>query len=278
MNKMINPFTDEGFKRLFGREESKPVMIVLLNTVLADERKIVDITYSDKEQTTAEVDGRTVIYDIYCTTNDNRHIIVEMQLGRVTTFKERTIFYAARAINNQGKPKGWDYRFDEVVVIAFMKYTDMKISNKLRSEVMLTDIETNKVFTERLRLIYLQLPIAESMTEAECKTDLECWIYNLNNMEKLEELAFKDRIPVFEDLERKAQTCGLTLDEWAAYDRALKRMWDYDLVMKSEREYAREQGRAEEQLAMARNLKKLGVAPEVIAEASGLSLEDIEKL
>ncbi len=302
MNKMINPFTDMGFKRLFGREESKPVMIALLNTVLSNESKIVDITYGNKEQIPAESDGRTVIYDIYCTTNDNRHIIVEMQVGRVASFRERTVFYAARAINNQGKPSNWNYRFDEVVVIAFLKYTDVVISDRLRTEVMLKDVDTNEVFTNCLRLIYLQLPIAESMTEADCETDLDCWIYNLNNMENLDELAFKDRIPIFEELERKAQTQGLSLDEWAAYDRALKRMWDYNAVMQTERQYARTEGhaeghaeglaegraegraeglaegKAEEKKSMAKNLKSLGVDIDTIVQASGLSKEEIEKL
>ena len=177
-------------------------------------------------------------------------------------------------------------------------FTDMGfklvISDRLRTEVMLKDVDTNEVFTNCLRLIYLQLPIAESMTEADCETDLDCWIYNLNNMENLDELAFKDRIPIFEELERKAQTQGLSLDEWAAYDRALKRMWDYNAVMQTERQYARTEGhaegltkghaegkaegKAEERLAMAQNFKKLGVAIDIISQATGLSKEEIEKL
>lgn len=302
MGKLINPFTDWGFKRLFGREESKPVMIDLLNSILTDDRKIVDIQYDNKEQTPEGADNRTVIYDIYCTTSDNRHIIVEMQYGKQWYFKERTIFYVTRSIEQGGKTGKWDYQFDEVLMIGFMRFEDGNISGKLRTDVMLTDIETNEVFSNRLRFIYLQLPLAESMKEADCVTDLDCWIYNLNNMDKLDELAFKDRKPIFNDLEKMAGLRFMTWDENVAYQRALKRMWDYDAVMEGERKYAREQGIQQgmergiqqgmkqgiqqgmeqgvkqEKLLIAANLKKMGLSLENIMLATGLTKEQVEAL
>jgi len=282
MGKLINPFTDWGFKRLFGREESKSVMIDLLNSILTDDRRIVDIQYDNKEQTPEEPGNRTVIYDIYCTTSDNRHIIVEMQYGRQWYFKERTIYYATRTIAQTGKTGNWDYQFDEVLLIGFIKYEDWHIADKLKTDVMLTDIETKEIFSNRLRLIYLQLPRAESMKKEDCVTDLDCWIYNLNNMEKLDELAFKDSKPVFNDLEKMAGIRFMTWEEEVAYQRALKRMWDYDAVMDGERRYAREQGQKEGmqqgKQETAANLKKLGVSLETIMQASGLTKEQIEAL
>lgn len=151
---------------------------------------------------------------------------------------------------------------------------------------MLTDIETNEVFSNRLRFIYLQLPLAESMKEADCVTDLDCWIYNLNNMDKLDELAFKDRKPIFNDLEKMAGMRFMTWDENVAYQRALKRMWDYDAVMEGERKYAREQGIQQgmeqgvkqEKLLIAANLKKMGLSLENIMLATGLTKEQVEAL
>ena len=220
-------------------------MIDLLNSILTDGKKIVDIRYDNKERTPAEADNRTVIYDIFCTTSDNRHIIVEMQYGRQTFFRERSIFYLTRSIEGSSEKGKWDYQFDEVLLIAFLKHDDWRISDKLRTDVMLKDIETNEVFSNRLRFIYLQMPLAESMKEADCVTDLDCWIYNLNNMEKLDELAFKDQKPIFNDLEQMATRRFMTWDENVAYQRSLKRLWDYDAVMDGERTYAREQGHKE---------------------------------
>ena len=128
------------------------------------------------------------------------------------------------------------------------------------------------------------------MKEADCVTDLDCWIYNLNNMDKLDELAFKDRKPIFNDLEKMAGMRFMTWDENVAYQRALKRMWDYDAVMEGERKYAREQGIQQgmqqgmeqgvkqEKLLIAANLKKMGLSLENIMLATGLTKEQVEAL
>lgn len=66
MGKFINPFTDEGFKRIFGQEISKPILLTFLNTLLEGEYHIVDLKYLDKEQLGIADEDRSLIYDIYC--------------------------------------------------------------------------------------------------------------------------------------------------------------------------------------------------------------------
>ena len=70
MAKYINPFTDMGFKRIFGQEFSKPLLLDFLNNLLYGERIIQDLRFLDKEQTALYEGDRTIIYDIYCTTNN----------------------------------------------------------------------------------------------------------------------------------------------------------------------------------------------------------------
>ena len=79
MAKFINPFTDIGFKRIFGQEFSKPLLLHFLNNLLVGEKEIVDLTFLDKEQPAMYADDRSLLYDIYCKTTDGEHIIVEMQ-------------------------------------------------------------------------------------------------------------------------------------------------------------------------------------------------------
>ena len=78
MGKYINPFTDWGFKRLFGQEFSKDLLISFLNDLLVDEMHIRDVTFKDKEQLADSKDLRGCIFDIYCETDDGNHFIVEM--------------------------------------------------------------------------------------------------------------------------------------------------------------------------------------------------------
>ena len=217
MTKFVNPFVDQAFKRIFGREESKRLMIDFLNAVIGDEHPIVEIEYGNREQVPMFDDGRTVVFDIYCHTSDGRNIVVEMQNNRQGFFKERSLYYAARSISSQGmKGRRWQYSFDAVYVISVLNFTDKDISDRLRTEVMLYDIDSVTSFTDRLHLIYLQMPLANK-TEAECENNFDYWMYILNNMENLNDIPFTDKNPVLVDLEDAATRLGMTYDEEVAY-------------------------------------------------------------
>ena len=110
--------------------------------------------------------------------------------------------------------------------------------------------------------------------EADCDNFLEYWIYNLVNMDKLKEISFKDKKAIFDRLERIASQANLSKDERARLDEDWKNYNDFFNTM----DYAKEEGRAEQNLENARNFKALGVSTEIIRQATGLTEEEIEKL
>ena len=79
MGRFINPFTDMGFKRIFGQEVNKNLLIDFLNDLLEGEKRIIDITFLDKEQLGTTADDRSCIYDIYCENENGERFIVEIQ-------------------------------------------------------------------------------------------------------------------------------------------------------------------------------------------------------
>jgi predicted transposase/invertase (TIGR01784 family) len=78
MSKYINPFTDVGFKKIFGQEINKDLLIDFLNSLLQGERVINDVKFLDKEQLSEFKDDRSLIYDVYCESEGGEKIIVEM--------------------------------------------------------------------------------------------------------------------------------------------------------------------------------------------------------
>ena len=92
MGKFINPFTDYGFKKIFGQEVSKELLIEFLNDLLEGERVITDLTFLNNEQLPEYPGDRIAIYDIYCTTDTGEKIIVEMQNRSQVYFKERALY------------------------------------------------------------------------------------------------------------------------------------------------------------------------------------------
>ena len=77
MGRYVNPFTDTGFKILFGQEPSKPLLIDFLNNLLDGEEVITDVIFLDKEKPRLYKKDRGLIYDILCETEKKDKIIVD---------------------------------------------------------------------------------------------------------------------------------------------------------------------------------------------------------
>ena len=154
----INPFTDFGFKRIFGQEINKELTIDFLNLLLDGERHIADLTIHNPEIQPETEEERLVVFDLYCESDDGTQFIVEMQTARQSFFLSRSLYYQSRAIIAQGeKGKNWCYHLQPVYGIFFMDFT-MPESSGLRTDVALMDMKTHKVFNPQLRQIYLEMP------------------------------------------------------------------------------------------------------------------------
>ena len=282
MGVFINPFTDVGFKRIFGQEFSKPLLLDFLNNLLVGERKIENITFLDKEMP-RDIEGeRSIIYDVLCETETGEKIIVEMQNQRQPFFKQRSIFYASEAISRQAR-KGREWRFDikAVYLIAFLNFTLEDIGTTFRTDVALLDMRTKEVFSDKIRLIYLQLPYFNKEAD-ECENDFERWIYVLKNMETINRLPWTAKSAVFKRLEEIAEVRALTKEEQMQYDHALKVYRDnyntFQGAIEEGMKEGREKGRADKTKEVAQNMKKMGMSIEQIAQACGISVEEAEKL
>ena len=222
MSKFINPFTDIGFKRIFGQEFSKPLLLDFLNNLLKGERHITDLQLLDKEQA-AEYDGdRSPVYDVHCETDTGEKIIVEMQNRSQPHFKERTLYYASEAIVRQGERGAqWDYDIKAVYLIAFTSFALDGQPAKFRVDVGMTDLESGELFNDKLRLVYLQLPLFVKEAD-DCENDFERWIYVLKNMETLNRLPWMAKSAVFRRLAEVAEVSALSKEERIKYDHALK--------------------------------------------------------
>jgi len=272
--KFINPFTDVGFKRIFGQEFSKPLLIDFLNNLLKGERCIVDLTFLDKEQPGVFDGDRSLIYDIYCETDNGESIIVEMQNREHPNFKERTLYYASESIARQGeRGSGWDYDVKAVYLIAFTNFPMAAQAKDVRVDVGLTDLRSGELFTNKLRFVYLQLPCFMKTAE-ECENDFDRWIYVLKNMETLNRMPWAAQNAVFRRLAEIGEVSAMTKEERIKYDYALKKYRDTIVVMKG----AEEKGRAEERLANAKRMKTKGYPVEDISEITGLTPDEVAQL
>lgn len=282
MGKFINPFTDVGFKRIFGQEISKPVLIAFLNSLLADERTIVDVTFLDKEKLGIADGDRSLIYDVYCETETGEHIIVEMQNKYQPYFKKRSIYYTARSIVEQGeRGDEWKYDIKAVYLVAFLNFKISDISDDFRTDVALMDMKYRTLFSDKVRLIYLQLPYFTKEAE-ECETIFEKFIFTLKHMDILQRMPWMAQNAVFQRLSKIADVASLSKEERRQYDESLRAYRDTIVVMEGQflqgEQKGRAEGRAEERRDNARRMKEKGFSTADIADITGLSPAEIDKL
>lgn len=259
MGKFINPFTDWGFKRLFGQEFSKDLLMSFLNDLLEGELHVKDVTFKDKEQLADTRDMRGCVYDVYCETDDGKHFIVEMQNRWTTNFVNRTLCYASKAITN------------------------------FKTDVMLREKNSEHAFTDKLRFIYLSLPLFTKGVD-ECKTDFERWIYVLKHMTTLDRIPFETQKKIFKRLADLADSRCLSKEEMEKYEESQNVVDNYNLGMASAwmegnekgiaqgKEIGIAQGRLEEKKANARNMIKGGLSDAQVMLFSGLTQEQVNQL
>ena len=305
MGRYINPFTDWGFKRLFGQEFSKDLLINFLNDLFEGEFQIKDVTFKDKEQLGETNDLRGCIFDIYCVTDDDKHFIVEMQNRWVPFFVNRSIYYASKAFVAQRKK--FDeagvrtailYQFVPVYVVCIMNFMPKEHEvTKFRTDVALREKSSDSVFSDKLRFIYLSLPFFEK-SEEECVTGFEKWIYVLKYMEVLERLPFTAQKKTFDHLAKLADVRCLSSEEQEKYDESIKAADDYysglygSYVEGEEKGIAkgiakgrvegmakgRAEGMAKEKIDTAYRLLSMGLSEAQVSTATELPLEEIQKM
>jgi predicted transposase/invertase (TIGR01784 family) len=275
--KYINPFTDYGFKKLFGEEPNKDLLLDFLNELLKDEQgEIRDLTYLKTEQLgTSDID-RKAIFDLYCENEKGEKFIVELQKSKQNFFKDRTVYYSTFPIREQAKRADWDYELKAVYTIAILDFvfdSDKNEPDKFRYDVKLTDIETKQVFYDKLTFIYLEMP-KFNKTVDELETRFDKWLFVLKNLNRLDRVPDKLKEQIFEKLFETAEIAKFTPDQVRSYEDSLK----YYRDIKNSIDTARDEGKIEGKIEIATKALKKGLSLKDIIELTGLSEDEIKKL
>jgi predicted transposase/invertase (TIGR01784 family) len=232
----VNPFTDFGFKKLFGEEASKPQLMDFLNAMLPEHAQIKDLSFRNAEQMGATDADRKAIYDIYCEGLSGERFIVELQKAKQNYFKDRTVFYSTFPIREQAEKGEWNYCLQPVYCIGVLDFTfDDGGDGEVVHHIKLKN-QKDQVFYDKLTYIYLEMPNFNK-TEAELATRLDKWLYFIRHLVDLQEIprVFGGEA-VFEGAFKKAEVVALNPAEQAGYETSLKIYRDLKGVIDSARD------------------------------------------
>jgi predicted transposase/invertase (TIGR01784 family) len=288
-DKYIDPFTDFGFKHLFGNEDNKKFLISFLNDLLDIEYPIVDITYRSLEKLGLNIIDRRAIFDVYCTDTKNNKFIVELQRSKQKYFKDRSIYYTTFPIQEQSKRGDWDYSLKKVFFVGILEF-NMNEEEDYLTKVKLCDTKTKDIFYDKLEYIYIEMPKFKK-NENELSNHLEHWLYFFKNLADLTHVpqVFKDDKVINEAFDI-AQFLALSSDEQFAYQQDLKTRLDnkvcldyameqgFEKGMEKGIEKGFEKGVEQNKIKIAKNLLLAKVDLETISKSTGLSLNQIKSI
>ena len=277
--KYADLLNDEVFKLVFGRESTKDVMIEFLNQVILD-RKIVDLEFIDKEMHPIERDAKGTVYDMFCKTDDGSRIIVEVQRRKQPFYPERALYYSTFQIQRQVEAGAEYYDFLPVYVVSILdfKMDDDPDANAVRTAYRLYEEASHKLLTDRVTFIFIELPKFTKTVEELDGNILEGMYFCFKNMTELESRPEVLDHQIFTKIFDVTELYNMDQD---TRDKVLENMTterDLRNQMTYAREEGREEGHVEERAKNAKNLRDLGVDPEIIAKATGLTVEEIRNL
>ena len=300
----LNPLTDFGFKRLFGTEMNKELLISFLNALFHN-KDIRDVSYLNSEQLGDSEDDRRSVFDVYCEDAQGDKFVVEMQNVYQEFFKDRSVYYATIPIRDQGKKGDWDFELKAVYTVGVLNFCLTDDPEHYVHEVKLVDLGTKEVFYDKLTFAYIEIP-KFNKDEEHLDTMWDKWMFVLRNLSHLMDRppALQER--VFTRLFEQAEIAKLSKTELRNYTYGMDTLRDYKNGLATAKKQGialgRQEGIAlgtekgialgkEEGIALGKqegialtsrkialSLKEMGMSVPDIIKATGLSAEEIKKL
>ena len=293
-DKYISLLTDFGFKRVFGTEPNKAILIDFLNTLLPDYHRIQDLTFKNTEKLGNTTIDRKAIFDIYCQAENGDRFIVEIQKAKQNFFKDRSVYYSTFPIQEQALQGEWDFNLTPVYTVGVLDFIfdDHKDDETIVHIVQLKN-QNCDIFYDKLKFIYIELPKFKKNID-QLETHLDKWLFILRNLanlsdpppESLQENAFNELFEV-------AAIANFSRTEQDSYQNSLKYYRDMNNVVDTVRQEAEKKGREEgekkgreegEKKGQSNMLLRLlprtvgGLSDEITTQINQLSLEKLDLL
>jgi predicted transposase/invertase (TIGR01784 family) len=279
MIRYLDPRNDLAFKKIFGTEKNKDILIGFLNDVLnkRGEDEILDVLFLNSTQLPLISEKKQNIIDVLCTDEKGIQYIVEMQVAKVGGFDKRALFYLAKTYACQLQGGQGYSALKDVIFLAIVDFI-MFPEEACKSTHQLLNIVSYLRHLKDFSFTFVELPKFNKPIE-ELTTREDKWYYffkHTNEPENMDKLV--ENSPLVKKAYHELSAHNWTHDELVAYEAIAK--IDRDALARESliKEESFEEGKKEGALVIAKNLLAKGLPAETIIEVTGLSREEIELL
>ncbi|WP_065094607.1 Rpn family recombination-promoting nuclease/putative transposase [Wolbachia endosymbiont of Nomada panzeri] len=286
LSKFLDARNDIAFRRIFGTEKNKDILIHFLNDILGltDDNKIKDVSFLSPIQDPVIASQKQSIVDVLCVDSTGIKTIIEMQVAKTTGFEKRAQYYAAKAYSSQADVGDQYHDLKGVIFIAIADF--ILFPNKLayKSDHVTFDKMTFEHDLRDFSFTFIELPKFKKR-EDQLENIVEKWCYFFKHAgetseEDLKKIIGSDLIigRAYDELNQY----NWSKEERLAYDQAKKRTDDYLSSLEEKLhegiQIGHQKGRKAEKIEVAKNLLKAGVSIDIITQTTGLSVDYIEKI
>lgn len=275
---LLDPKTDFIFKKIFGSEENKSILISFLNATLKSEDEIKSVTLDNTDMEKSFLEDKFSRLDIKATTNRNERINIEIQLRNEKNMIKRTLYYWSKMYEKQLK-EGENYsKLNRTVCINILNF-DYLDSEKFHSKFRLRDTETNSELTDVIEIHFIEIPKLSDNSDE--KDMLVAWVEFLKNPESEKVRKIENDVKEIRNAKDELVKISADKKQRDLYEMRQKVLHDEANALSSAKEEGKaegkEEGKEEARLETARNLLDI-LDDETIAIKVGLELEVVKKL
>ena len=186
--KFLDPKNDVAFRRIFGSERNKDILIDFLNDMITFKEKatITDVTFLKTIQDPEVAARKTSVVDVLCTDQNSNTYVVEMQFAKERGFEKRAQYYAAKAYASQLKVAGKYYTLKEVIFLAITNFVMFPKKKAYKSDHIILDKDSHEHNLKDFSFTFLELPKIDKTLE-ESTSRIEKWVYFFKHAEETSE-------------------------------------------------------------------------------------------
>lgn len=285
--KFLDPKNDVAFKKIFGSEKHKNILIHFINDILdfKGEKKIEEVEFLKTVQDPEIAVKKQSIVDVLCRDKQGIQYIIEMQVAKTKGFEQRAQYYAAKAYGHQANVGDEYHNLKEIIFIAIADCIIFPEKKAYKSDHIILDKESYEHDLKDFSFTFIELPKFKKGPEDKLEGMLERWCYFFKYAPQTHESDLKRIIghhPVLEEAYQALDQHYWSEPEYLAYEQELKRVRDHKAMLDAAEDKGlirgRQEGRQDKALEIAKNLLAAGIDLDVIKKTTHLADEALARL
>jgi len=277
--KYLDPKNDVIFIKIFGKNPN--ILMSFLNSMLPlpEGQEIVELEYLSPEMIPETFLEKFTSVDVRCKDKNGRQFLVEMQMNWTTAFKQRVLFNASKAYVTQTE-KGFEYsQLKPVYALNLINQNYLPNSSEYYHHYAVVHLKDNNEKLDGLEFVFIELEKFKAQNIRDKKLQV-LWLRFLTEINEQAEKISEELLsnPEIKQAINFVYEASLTKEEKLMYDKNWDRISSEKTILAQTKEEGIAEGRADERIEIAKNLKKSGLSTEVISQATGLSEEEITNL